>query len=446
MNLGMRISRALPPELVRETRELMIRRTRVAIHLGWSIHFAFVAVDAFRIVPERYPQAVAIRLGGVCLMLVLLLITRLRGAVRWAEWLAIAASTIMIATTAAIMPLFRGVSDPEYAIQGTGLVLCVLGSGLLLPLAVPEMLFVGLVALGFHVAFTIHFALAQNFPVLVATLCSVVIATAAARELGRSRLAEFDGRRAKDELWCARSDFVAMLTHDIKNPLAAIDGYVEMLRAEREMPASARDELLGHVQRAVRHAIALAVDFLDTSKVEADRFALKALQTIDLGALLGRVVADHGPYAAQKGVDLANGSGVEVPAVEADVAALDRVFANLITNAIKHTPSGGTVTVAACASAGDRVEVVVEDTGEGIPHGQEARIFERYTHAASRADSTGLGLFIARTITLAHGGSISAENRRDRPGARFRVVLPVAPTSAARDPAGSTTTLPTPPR
>ena len=77
-------------------------------------------------------------------------------------------------------------------------------------------------------------------------------------------------------------------------------------------------------------------------------------------------------------------------------------------------------------SASAQAEITVEDTGEGIPPGQESRIFERYTGAASRADSTGLGLFIAQTLTAAHGGTIRAENREDGAGARFVVALPVA--------------------
>jgi signal transduction histidine kinase len=414
----------LPDELVAEIRALMLRRTRVAIHLGWSIHLAFVAIDAWRLLPDRYPEAVVLRLAGVALLLLLLPATRTRHALRWSAWLGAGAIAVMMLITTSIMPLFQGARDPQYAIQGTGLVLCVLGAGIILPLDAAEMLLLGVVAVALHVGFTVHFAPMQNFPVLLATVSSVVIATAGARELGRSRRAEFEGRRAKDELWRARSDFVAMLTHDIRNPLAAIDGYVEMLRAERDLTPAEREELLAHVQRAVRHAIALAGDFLDASKVEADRFALKAMHAIDLGELIQGVVADHRPHAAQKGIDLVHTGSGTLPPVRADATALDRVFANLVGNAIKHTPAGGSIRVAAELPAPGWLAVVVEDTGEGIVPGQEARLFDRYTQAASRADSTGLGLFIARTITTAHGGTISAENRRDRRGARFRVVLP----------------------
>jgi signal transduction histidine kinase len=408
----------------------MLRRTRVGILLSVCILLAFVPIDMLRVAPERYREAVALRLLGVALLFWLYPATRRPDAVRWADWLGAAVFAIVTAITAAIMPLFEGVTDPNYVIQGTGIVLCILGTGLLLPFDGPRMLALGFLGTALHVGFTFHFPFAQNFPVLVATSSSVAIATVGARELTRSRLADFEGRHAKEELLRMRADFVAMLTHDIKNPLGVIDGFVEMLREDRAMSADEREELLTHVQRAVRTAIGLAVNVLDASKIDAGRLVLKARAT-DVADLLRQAVADHRPYAAHKGVTLVDELVQELPAIHADPAALDRVFANLLSNAIKHTPAGGSVRVEARASGPDRVEVVVEDSGEGLPAGQEARIFERYTGAASRADSTGLGLFISRTITVAHGGSISAENRTDRSGARFRVLLPAAGSPAA---------------
>jgi signal transduction histidine kinase len=419
-------ARTLPEEFVAETQELMLRRARVAILLGAAITLAFVAIDMLRIVPDRYPRAAMLRIAGAGALMPLLVATWSRNAVRWADWLGGAALAILMATTASIMPLFQGVRDPQYAIQGTGIVLCILGAGLLLPLDMPRMLLLGLIGTAFHVGFTLDFTLADNVPVLVATMSSVVIATVGARELTRSRLADFEGRRAKEALLRARSDFVAMLTHDIRNPLATIDGFVAMLRDEPGMEPKARHELLAQVQRAVRNAIRLAENFLETSKIEAGPVMLK-LRVVDVGDIIRRALADQHPQAAQRGISLLNDSQPDLPTIDGDAGALDRVFANLIGNAIKHTPPGGTVRVIARPSASDRVEIVVEDTGEGITPGQEARIFDRYTDAASRKDSTGLGLFIARSITTAHRGAISAENRDDHGGARFRVVLPARP-------------------
>jgi signal transduction histidine kinase len=189
------------------------------------------------------------------------------------------------------------------------------------------------------------------------------------------------------------------------------------------MSAEERDGLLARVQGSIRSALTLAINFLDASKIEADRIILRK-QPIDVTQLLGQAVSQQRCLADLKGVSVVDGSQADLPAVDADAGVLDRVFANLVSNAIKHTPPGGTVRVAARGTASGSVEVVVEDTGEGIQPGQESRIFDRYTSAASRADSTGLGLYIARTLTAAHGGTIGVENRQDGPGARFRVTLP----------------------
>ncbi len=412
-------------ELVRETRQLMLQRSRVAIHLGWSIHLAFVGVDVWRIAPGRYSEAVVYRVAGTIALWILLALTRTRYAERWAAWIGCSAVAVMMLIVAAIMPLFDGASDPHYAIQGTGMVLCVLGAGLLLPLDGAQMLGLGVLALALHVGFTWTFPLSANLPILVATASSVLIATVGARELARSRRAAFQGRRAQEELLRARSDFVAMLTHDIRNPMAVIDGYVDMLLAERELTPKARDELLIQVQRAARTALELAGEFLDASKIEAGRFLLKPTRTVDVDDVLRRVLGDHRSHATQRGIALWHDEAPDLPAIEADAAALARVFTNLVGNAIKHTSAGGSVRVAARRAGSDRIEVVVEDTGEGLPPGMESRVFDRYTGVATRADSTGLGLFIASTITAAHGGTIAAENRRDRRGARFLVVLPV---------------------
>jgi len=280
------------------------------------------------------------------------------------------------------------------------------------------MLGLGVLALGLHVGFTWAFPPSANLPVLVATASSVLIATVGARELARSRRAEFQGRHAQAELANARSDFVAMLTHDIRNPMAVIDGYVEMLLAERDLTPKARDELLIQVQRAARTALELAGEFLDASKIEAGRFVLKPTRTVDVDDVLRRVLGDHRSHATQRGIALWHDEAPDLPAIEADAAALTRVFANLIGNAIKHTAAGGSVRVVARRVGSERIEIVVEDTGEGLPPGMEARVFDRYTGVATRADSTGLGLFIASTITAAHGGTIAAENRSDRRGAR----------------------------
>jgi signal transduction histidine kinase len=425
---------AVHEEFVRETRELALRRAQVGIILGCSLTVLFMLVDVWRIAPARYPQAVAVRVAGLALLLALLVVARTRNAVRWSDWIAGGVFVVLTATVAAITRLFDGVGDPNYVNQATGIGLCIFGVALMVPFDGPKMLAFGSVALAMHIGFTFDFPLLQNMPVLASTFSAVAIATVGARELARSRRAEFDARRAKEELIRARSDFVAMLTHDIKNPLSVIDGFVQMMREDGEMPSGVREELLLHVQSSVRTAIALAVNFLDASKIEADRFVLRT-RMVDLGDLIRGVLSEQRPSAERKGISLVLDGKAELPPLDADAAALTRVLTNLIGNAVKYTPAGGTVRVLARASA-EQAEIIVEDTGVGIPSGQESLIFERYTGAASRADSTGLGLFIARTLTAAHGGTIRAENRTDAAGARFVVALPATPADSTNGTVG----------
>jgi hypothetical protein len=195
----------LPQAFNRETRELMLRRTRVAIGLGASIHAAFIVADPFRVVPGEASHAVAFRAAGIVASIALLAVTRMPGALAHSHRLGAAALAILMATTASIMPLLGGVADPDYAIQGTGMALCILGGGLLLPFDGSGMFGLGMLALALHLGFTLDFPLDQNLPIVLATLAAIPVATVGARELTRSRLAEFEGRRAKEDLFRSRT-------------------------------------------------------------------------------------------------------------------------------------------------------------------------------------------------------------------------------------------------
>ncbi|MGH7858588.1 MAG: sensor histidine kinase, partial [Candidatus Binatia bacterium] len=244
-------------------------------------------------------------------------------------------------------------------------------------------------------------------------------------------LGDWEGRAAKEALLRARSDFVAMLTHDIKNPLGAVSGYVSLLREEDPPPAEAR-EILARIEAANQTALLLATNFLDVSTIEASGVTISARPT-DVGDLLRRILSEQRSQAETKGVDLALDARLDLPTLQADPGLLGRIFTNLIDNAIKFTPRGGAVRASARADGEGHLEVVVEDTGAGIPPDAMGRIFQRYSRASSRSDSTGLGLYIVRTFTEAHGGTVFAENRDDRLGARVGVRLPVRRAALAAD-------------
>ncbi len=411
--------------LVRETQTLMLRRVRVAMALAAGILVAFLVLDGWRVAPERFPLAVLLRCAGVAALLILFVASRLPGGVRRAEWIGLTAVLLTMTVTAAMMPLFAGVTDPQYAIQGTGMVLCILGSAVVLPIDGFKMLVLGGAGLLLHAAFTLDFPIAGNLPSLAATAASVLVAAIAARELTRSRLAEFRGRQAQMELVRARSDFAATLTHDIKNPLSVISGYVEILRDDLDMPPQERAVVLERIQRSVATALGLTANFLDVSKIDADRVELH-VATADAAALLRATLSELSPNAERRNIRVVDASEPDLPPIEVDPAAISRVLSNVFGNAIKFTPEAGTIRARACRQGAREVAFVIEDTGSGIPPGREEQIFERYRTASDRPDSTGLGLFIAKTLTEAHGGRIVAENRRDGPGARFSVILPVA--------------------
>jgi two-component system phosphate regulon sensor histidine kinase PhoR len=152
---------------------------------------------------------------------------------------------------------------------------------------------------------------------------------------------------------------------------------------------------------------------------------------VSLSEVIESVLTIIAPRAESGGVTLTSELPADVPAVLADHDRLAQILINLVDNAVKYTPAGGRVTVSARRSAGDRVEIIVRDTGIGIPPGDLPRITERFYRvdkARSRElGGTGLGLAIVKHLVLAHGGALGIESEVER-GTTVRVTLPVAPT------------------
>ena len=360
-------------------------------------------------------------------------------AERWAEWFAGAVFVVLGAIAMSMTPLLaKGAADPNYTTLVIGTIFLVMGSGLLLPFNARAMALLGGTLLLFHIGLTIDFALAQNFPALFATFAAVVVATFGAQQLSEGRLSEYRARltqagllaakeevvRTQETLIRARNDFVAMLTHDIKNPLAAILGYLEILREQDDFLEEGKREVMAHMQAAAQNALTLATNFLEVSRIEADRLHLKPKPT-DIAGIFQHATGQYGFLADLRKIRVVVDVEKELPRISLDEAAFDRVLANLLNNALQHTPPGGEIRLGA-ARLGDRtVEIVVEDTGEGIPADALGDLFARYSPAARRVDSTGLGLYIVRVFTNAHGGTVTAENRADGSGARFRIHLSI---------------------
>lgn len=225
-----------------------------------------------------------------------------------------------------------------------------------------------------------------------------------------ARLAASDARRR---------GFLADVTHELKTPLSVIRGQAEGV-VDGLYPAA--PESMAPILDATQSLELLVEDLRTLALSDAGSLSL-AREPVDLAVLVNETLAGLSPQARAAGVELAEAVAPATPSVDADPARLRGVLANLITNALRHTPPGGHVRVAA-ARAGELVEVSVSDDGEGVPPELADRVFERFVKGEG-SRGTGLGLAIARDVVTAHGGSIALDSRAGA-GTRVRFTLPVA--------------------
>lgn len=227
------------------------------------------------------------------------------------------------------------------------------------------------------------------------------------------------------ELDSLRRDLLAWVGHDLRTPLASIRLLVEALAdGVVSEPAMARD-YLNQARKQVDHLSALVDDLFQVSQLDAGGLPLQR-EASSLADLISDTLESFSGLAAQGGVQLSGSAGEELDPLTMDVARIGRVLDNLVSNAIRHTPPGGSVTLRA-ERAGEAVLVSVADSGEGILAEDLPHVFERFyrgdkSRSSSRGGS-GLGLAIARGIVEAHGGRIWVESERGK-GSRFSFSLP----------------------
>lgn len=215
-----------------------------------------------------------------------------------------------------------------------------------------------------------------------------------------------------------RRSFLADVTHELRTPLAVIRGQAEAI-ADGVYPADPGH--LAPILDAARTLDVLVEDLRTLALSEAGALTL-AREPVDLGMLAAEAVEGLRPQAQGPaiGVEMEDG----LPPVDADPARLLGVVGNLLGNAIRHTPAGGSITVAGRRS-GDEVVLSVADTGEGIPTDLLPRVFDRFAKGTGSRGS-GLGLAIVRDVVEAHGGRVAVESEVGR-GTTVRVWLPVHP-------------------
>ena len=221
-----------------------------------------------------------------------------------------------------------------------------------------------------------------------------------------------------------RADFVSLVSHELRSPMAAVIGSARTLQQRwRQLGPEQRESFLGLIADETGRLATLIGDVLDTSRIEAGTFSF-TFEPVDLGELVEESVA----HAALSQDEVGVGADVRrpLPSVRGDRERLRQVLANLIDNAVKYSPAGERVEVRAHAEDG-RVEVTVRDRGPGIAPEQHRLIFEKFGRARSTGavkPGTGLGLFIARSIAEAHGGTLDVSSVPGR-GAAFTLALPV---------------------
>jgi PAS domain S-box-containing protein len=226
----------------------------------------------------------------------------------------------------------------------------------------------------------------------------------------------------KKELERQRADFLAMLTHDIKNPMHVILGCSELL--SEEALTEEQHTLLRRLRGNALTVHSLVTNYLDLSKIESGHLTLRP-QPLLINTLLRQVSQRYEAEAERRVLALHLQLQDNLPPVEGDPLALERVFANLLHNAIKFTPRFGQITIHS-AQRDNSVVVRITDSGPGIAPEELASLFEKYRQAKEvrATEGAGLGLFIVRALVEAHGGQVEAESIPGQ-GACFSVFLPM---------------------
>ncbi|WP_372790930.1 sensor histidine kinase [Paraconexibacter sp.] len=224
-----------------------------------------------------------------------------------------------------------------------------------------------------------------------------------------------------------KSNFLATMSHELRTPLNGIIGFAELMHDGRVGPVSDQHrEYLGDILVSSNHLRRLIDDVLDLSKIEAGKIDLRP-ERVDCGAVVEEVCDVVGSLAVRKNIDLQVDVDPTISPLDLDPGKLKQVLFNYLSNALKFTPEGGTVSVTATREPEDRFRIVVEDNGPGISEEDLDRLWGAFEQldmgSARRHGGTGLGLSLTRSIVEAQGGEVAVESTVGV-GTRFHVVLP----------------------
>jgi signal transduction histidine kinase len=262
-----------------------------------------------------------------------------------------------------------------------------------------------------------------NRPLSLDTLASGVAAALRAR---RRQYQVRDLLQQREEAERRREEFLAMLAHELRNPLAPIRTGLQVLRLSDCKDTTARTHTI--IERQVGNLSRLVDDLLDVSRITRGKILLRK-ERVQVFELLKQAADGHAPLAAEKGLTLALTAPDEKLYVDADPTRLEQMIGNVLTNAIKFTPRKGVIELTA-ARAAESVVIRVRDSGIGIPQHMLGRIFELFAQTDRPLDRAqgglGIGLTVVKSLAELHGGSVEARSDGEGRGAEILLRLPLA--------------------
>lgn len=225
-----------------------------------------------------------------------------------------------------------------------------------------------------------------------------------------------------------KSDFLSVVSHELRIPLATIKESISLLAEGIAGPINdSQTKILSGLKNHIDRLSGLVDSLLDVSSIESGRFKIRR-QKLNVATLVKSLQSFFQPTADKKSIKLLAQAPSDLPNVIGDSDRLSQVFSNLLNNALKFTPEGGSITISCSVKDSSFVECSVIDTGVGIPKEMLSKLFERFEQLgvdeSKRRGGAGLGLVISRKIVEDLGGSISAESEAGR-GSKFNFTLPV---------------------
>ena len=223
-----------------------------------------------------------------------------------------------------------------------------------------------------------------------------------------------------------RSEFVLRASHELRTPVAGMHMAFALLLERLQFPTDSREsDLLRTVDEEMHRLVRLINELLDFSRYQNGLQKLER-SPCQIDSLLTQARERFSGPAEEQGLALEVDCAADLPTVQLDRLQIERVLDNLLANALRHSHPGGTVRMRAMMQD-ERLLIAVEDQGEGVPYGQQARIFEPFVQIGASRGGVGLGLALCREIVQLHGGQISLHSHPGE-GAHFQLLLPVAAT------------------